>query len=135
MQEEFEAFLTDISDCFVAQDIALWKSRLRMPFSIITREGPVVLATEMAVEKNFQLYLLAMEKMSLDLVDRRSLSLEDCGDGTWLGTYQTRLLSKNQLATAPYTSTSLMIVDAGRFRMSSMLNGRGHSEWTGVRDA
>ncbi len=88
--------------------------------------------TEEAVAKNFDHYLAACEIMRLDLVDRRIISLDDCNDGTWLGTYETRLISNQILATAPYTSTSLLHFERGRFRMSSMLNGRGHSEWTGV---
>jgi len=135
MHAQFEAFLEDICRCFLQRDLALWQSRLLRPFSIVTRDGPVLLPTEADVAKNFALYLKAMEIMHLDMVDRAPVSLEDCGDGTWLGTFQTRLISRGQLATAPYTSTGLLQIEGARFRMSAMLNGRGHSEWTGVRDA
>ena len=73
--------------------------------------------------------------MALDFVDRTPISLEECPDGTWLGTFQTRLLSQEILATKPYTSTALLQMSDGRLRMSSMLNARGHFEWTGVTDS
>jgi hypothetical protein len=106
-----------------------------MPFSIITKDGPLVLPTEAAINENFEQYLNACDAMRLDLVGRIVVSLDDCQDGTWLGTFQTRLLSQNALATAPYTSTSLLQFRDDRFCMSSMLNGRGHTEWTNVTKA
>ena len=128
----FREFLDDVSTCFLNGDLDLWRSRIELPFSIVTRHGPVVLATEERVAQNFDLYLNACKAMSLDMIDRSIVSLDDCHDGTWLGTFQTRLLSRNRIATAPYTSTALLHLDVGRFRMSSMLNGRGHEDWTGI---
>lgn len=130
-QAHFESFLNDISVCFLNDDLALWQSRLIMPFSVIVKTGPIVLATPADVETNFNHYKTASAAMELDLIVRNPVSLEDCQDGTWLGTFETRLVSRGQLATAPYTATALLQVDAGRVRMSSMLNGRGHSDWTG----
>lgn len=135
MQISFESFLIDISRCFLQRDLRLWRSRLILPFSIITKHGPILLETESAVERNFGLYLKAMDAMGLDLVDRHALSLEDCEDDTWLGTFRTRLVRNNNLATPPYTSTALLRLCDGRLRMSSMLNGRGHYDWTGISDA
>lgn len=106
-------------------------SRLLLPLSIVTKDGPVLMPDKAAVEQNFQHYLTAIDRMSIDLVDRSVVSLENCQDGTWLGTFQSRLVSKGTLATAPYTSTALLQFRDYKFRMSSMLNGRGHSEWTG----
>ena len=71
--------------------------------------------------------------MSLDLVDRSPIAFEDCDDGTWLGTYETRLVSNGVLATQPYTATALLTWDGTMLRMSSILNGRGHHDWTGIR--
>ncbi len=88
--------------------------------------------TDSAVSTNFDHYLAACEAMSLDMISRRPLALEDCADGTWLGTYETRLLANGLLATDPYVSTALLSRDEGVVRMSSILNGRGHHEWTGV---
>lgn len=135
MRKVFGRFLEDISQCFLQRDLQLWQSRLVLPFSMITKHGPVVLTDDAVVAKNFELYLKAMDAMGLDLVDRTEVALEDCKDGTWLGTFQTRLLSGGNLATAPYTSTALLHIRDDRFLMSSLLNARGHSEWTGVTDA
>ena len=60
------------------------------------------------------------------------VTLEDCADGTWLGTYETRLLANGLLATDPYISTALLSWNGNVVRMSSILNGRGHHEWTGA---
>ncbi|MEM6896023.1 MAG: nuclear transport factor 2 family protein [Pseudomonadota bacterium] len=133
MVDDFEAFLDDISQCFINRDFQTWRRRLVLPFSFITRDGPEVLKSEEAVMRNFDQYLFACQVMRLDLVDRRVIALEDCNDGTWLGTFETRLLSDGMLATEPYTSTALLIHDDGRFQMTSMLNARGHNEWTRAR--
>lgn len=130
---DFREFLDDISECFTQRDVALWRHRIILPFSIITRCGPVVMDTETAVSNNFDNYLIACDVMSLNMISRRPISLEDCADKTWLGTYETRLLANGLLATNPYTSTALLTWDDGVVRMSSILNGRGHHEWTGLR--
>lgn len=135
MDTEFDLFLGDISHAFLGRDLALWRSRLLLPFSLITRDKPIILATEDAVHRNFQFYLKAIEALGLDLIHRAPVSLEQCPDGTWLGTFQTRLLRAEAFATRPYISTALLQPVDGRFRMSSMLNARGHSEWTGIDEA
>ena len=134
MLTEFESFLDDISRCFIQRNVDLWMSRLTLPFTIITRDGPSVLETPEAVTKNFGYYVQACEVMHLDLIVRTVVALENCHDGTWLGTFQTRLLSNQILATAPYTSTALLTFQNDHFRMSSMLNGRGHTDWTSATD-
>ncbi|WP_299420173.1 hypothetical protein [uncultured Shimia sp.] len=135
MDTEFEHFLTDISHAFTGNDLEQWRARLILPFSLITKLKPIVLRTEDAVAHNFQQYRLAVEMMNMDLIDRVPITLEECPDGTWLGTFRTRMLSGPNLATAPYTSTALLHNIDGRFRMSSMLNARGHQDWTGVDEA
>ena len=132
MADTFEDFLDDISRCFVEPSFNLWRSRLILPFSIVTQKGPVVLTNSAALHRNFEHYLDAMKIMQIDVVDRSIVSFEDCKDGTILGTFQTRLVSNGMLRTAPYTATALLQRIDGRLRMSSMLNGRGHHEWTGV---
>ena len=135
MDTEFERFLFDISNAFIESDLDQWRNRLLLPFSLITKLKPIVLTTEAAVAENFHQYLVAVKMMNLDLIDRVPINLEQCPDGTWLGTFRTRMLSHAHLATAPYTSTALLHDLEGRFRMSSMLNARGHQDWTGVEEA
>ncbi|GAA6178975.1 hypothetical protein NBRC116594_04130 [Shimia sp. NS0008-38b] len=134
MNIAFELFLDDISRAFLKCDFELWRSRLELPLSLITKSNAVVLETEDAVVENFALYLQAVDVMGLDLIHRTPISLEKCPDGTWLGTFQTRLLRQETLTTPPYTSTALLHDIDGRFAMSSMLNARGHTEWTGPID-
>ena len=129
---DFEAFLDAISVCFIKGDLTAWRQRILLPFSVVTRDGPVVLKTDNEVAENFDNYLKAVDLMGLSLVDRRPIAFEDCQDGTWLGTYETRLVTNGLLATRPYTSTALLIWDGRMLRMTSILNGRGHHEWTGV---
>lgn len=132
-EQDFDAFLSDISTCFINRDLATWRDRILLPFSFITRDGPIVIATEEAVAESFANYLAACDMMGLDVIDRTPIAFEDCRDGTWLGTYETRLISRGVLATRAYTSTALLIWDGGMLRMTSMLNARGHHEWTGIK--
>lgn len=132
MDIEFERFLTNISNAFIVGDLKLWRSCLILPFSLITKTRPIVISSETAVSENFNQYLVAVKMMNLDLIDRTPINLEKCPDGTWLGTFRTRMLSGAHLATSPYISTALLHDAQGRFRMSSMLNARGHQDWTGV---
>lgn len=70
MNTEFERFLTDISDAFIEGNLQQWRARLNLPFSLITKRKPIVLSTESAVRKNFDQYLVAVNMMNLDLIDR-----------------------------------------------------------------
>ena len=134
MDQEFEHFLEDISTSFLHRDVSLWRSRLVVPFSLVTKSQHIFLKTENQVHTNFNLYLKAMDAMALTLIDRNPVHLHDCEDGTWLGSFQTRLLINDVFAVPPYTSTALLQIVDNRFRMSAMLNARGHSDWTGLND-
>jgi hypothetical protein len=129
-QAEFEHFLDAISTCFVSGDIGPWQDRLLLPFSMVTKDGPVVLNTPADVVANFAQYRVAMDIMNVDQVTRRPIALEDCHDGTFIGTYETNLLSHGQRAVPPYTSSALLHDTATGWKMSSILNARGHHAWT-----
>ncbi len=128
--EEFLNFLEAISACFISGDIGPWESRMILPFSMITRQGPVVMRSASDVKQNFKLYLDAAKIMKVDHIYRKPLSLEDCKDGTWIGTYKTYLLSHGSPATEPYTSSALLQHTEQGWKMSSILNARGHHPWT-----
>lgn len=128
---EFQSFLDDISDCFIQRDITRWKERIVYPFSLITTAGTVVINSDVELKENFDLYLQACDAMQLDSILRVPVGLEDCNDGTWLGSYETNLLRNGARATAPYTSTALLHMVSGKLKMSSIMNARGHHDWTG----
>lgn len=128
-QDRFDRFLHDITVCFLTRNFALWESRIALPFSMVTAKGPALLDTQEALRRNFDLYLVAGDIMKLDQVLRDPLALEDCGDGTWLGTYETRLVSRGGLATDPYVSTAMLVDADGRVKMTSILNARGFHDW------
>ena len=130
---EFRAFLEDISTCFLERDCDLWAARILRPFTMITRSGPVYCRTPEDLRANFDLYIEAMTIMKVTDVLRRPISLEPSEDGTWIGTYETELLSRGQRATAPYTSSALLHEVDGTWRMSSILGARGHHDWTGPK--
>lgn len=130
-EEEFDAFLTDISECFISEDFQPWADRVLLPFSVVTKDGPIVSSTLADLKADFDLYLTACHTMKLDLVHRTPLSLEHCEDGTVMCTYRTELLSHGQRATEPFTSTALVTNVDGTWRMTAILNARGHSAWTG----
>lgn len=128
---EFATFLEDISVCFLDRNFDLWESRILRPFSLITKAGPVYASTIEDLRDNFRLYVEACEILHLDQVVRRPISIEDAGDGTFIGTYETELLSHGNRAAEPYTSSVLLIRHQGRWRMSSILGARGHHDFTG----
>lgn len=129
--ERFVEFLDVISRCFIERNFALWKDRVIYPFSLITSAGPVVILNDAELRENFELYLSACDTMQLDDIVRTPVCLEDCMDGSWMGTYETNLLSHGVRATPPYTSTALLQDVFGKFKMKSILNARGHHDWTG----
>ncbi|MCC1493252.1 hypothetical protein [Cognatishimia sp. F0-27] len=130
-ETEFAAFLDDISRPFLERDITRWRARMILPFSMVTATGPVLLETEADVERNFNLYLTASDVMHLTNVVRAPLSAELCFDGTVIATYKTELISNSQRVTAPYTASALMHPTSDGWKMSSILNARGHHDWTG----
>ncbi|ABG30951.1 hypothetical protein CEP88_16500 [Roseobacter denitrificans] len=130
-QSDFQSFLDDVSECFIERDFALWRSRVLYPFSLITSAGAIVIENDDELRDNFELYLQACDAMQLDRIYRVPLGLEACSDGTWLGSYETNLLRNGMRATAPYRSTALLHKNADGIRMSSIMNARGHHDWTG----
>ncbi len=128
---EFKEFLEDISEPFFQRDITKWRTRLRLPFSMVTSTGPVTLTTEQEVRVNFDLYLEVAESMNLDFIYREPLTIEHCEDGTVLATYRTHLMRQGKRLADPYTSTALMHPGPDGWKMSAVLNARGHHAWTG----
>lgn len=131
VDSRFIDFLDAISRCFIERNFSLWQERVIYPFSLITSVGPVLITNDDQLRENFDLYLIAADAMHLDEIVRTPISLEDCKDGSWMGTYETNLLSHGKRATPPYTSTALFQDVSGIFKMTSILNARGHHDWTG----
>ena len=133
MTDTFENFLNDITSCFLEPNFDLWRSRLILPFSIVMKDGTMVLSDVDEVKRNFDLYLKAVEIMKPDVIDRSIVSFEHCDDGSILGTFRTRVVRDGILVIEPYAGTALLRRIDGRLQMSSLLNARGHHEWTGIR--
>jgi hypothetical protein len=131
----FETFLHDISVCFIQENFATWQSRVLLPFTLVTSAGPVVCSDTAELQENFELYLQACKTMRLTEIVRLHVSFEDCKDGTYIGTYETHLMSNGTRATAPYISSALMEKRDGVLKMHSVLNARGHHDWTGRQPA
>lgn len=132
LDARFVEFLDDISKCFTERDFSRLQARVLFPCSLVTAAGPVVLQNDADLRNSFDLYLIACDTLRLDTIVRTPRDLEDCKDGTWIGSYETNLLSKGTRAVPPFTSSALMVLDNGGFKMTSILNARGHHEWTGV---
>ncbi|WP_299938690.1 hypothetical protein [uncultured Pelagimonas sp.] len=128
---QFDAFLADITDPFLTRDITRWNARIRLPFSLITQNGPVTLQTREEVAQNFDYYLVAMDAMQADLIVREKVGFEPCHDGTVIATYHSHFLRHGTRIRAPYTASALLHPDDGLWRMSSILNALGHHHWTG----
>ncbi|WP_299498643.1 hypothetical protein [uncultured Roseobacter sp.] len=130
--QEFQDLLDRMSACFIERDFAAWRSLIILPISMVTKDGPVFLSTEEELRKNFDHYLTACDIMQLDNIYRRPLGLENCMDGTWIGTYETNLMRKNLRAAPPFTSSALLVSTDEGIKLAAILNARGHHEWTGV---
>ncbi|WP_425038196.1 hypothetical protein [Primorskyibacter sp. S187A] len=130
-EQEFRGFLDDICVAFMRPDYALWRTRIQLPFTIVTATGPVSLANDDEVKTNFDQYMEAVEILRITDVVREPLKLEHCSDGTVLATYRTHLLSSGTRVHEPYTSTALLHAHPGQWRMSAILNALGHHHWTG----
>lgn len=128
---DFAAFLEDISQAFMLPDYAMWRDRLLLPFSMVTAAGPVTLNTEDDVRCNFDLYLQACSAMGLNFVHRDALHFDLCEDGSVMATYRTHLMHNTVRLADPYTSTALLHPLPDGWRMSAILNARGHHSWTG----
>lgn len=130
-QSQFEDFLEAISVCFVEKDFETWNRRVVFPLTLITSAGPVILRDETDLRYNFALYLKACTVLKLDQIHRKPVQLEECSDGSWIGTYETSLLCHGARVIAPYTSSALLHDRGGLFKMSAIMNARGHHDWTG----
>ncbi len=130
-QAEFDAFLDDITAPFLTRQIDRWASRMALPFSMVTAQGPVLLQSHDDLARNFADYLDAADKMALDDLRRVPLDFDICDDDTVMATYRTELRSRGTLVETPYTSTALLHRTGGTWQMSSILNARGHHKWTG----
>ena len=130
MEGAFKSFLKDISVSFLQGNLPLWRSRLILPFTITTKTEHTILSTEEEVAENFGMYLKARDALGVEVADRIPVRLEHSLNGTWVGTFQTRLLRNEALIAEPYTSTAIMQIVEDRFRMTTYANARGHYEWT-----
>ena len=126
LHRDFDRFLTDISSCFIENDFNAWRCRVHLPLSLVTRNGQVLVPDEDLLELNFDLYMSSFYAMRIDTILRDPLLLEPCDDGTWLGTYETRLISRGTLACPVYVSTALLHDVDGWTKTSSVMNARGH---------
>lgn len=130
-QQEFAALLDDISVCLMTEDFDLWERRVHLPFTMVTQVDSTTMRDQVSLRKYFDLYVSACKTMALDTIFRRPVSLEDCGDDTFIATYRTELLSKGARQTDPFTSSALVVHKDGNWRMISILNARGHHGWSG----
>lgn len=125
-EAEFEGFLNTISSCFLSKDLAPLLDCVLLPMTLVTKEGPITIATVEDCEAYFERSLKAQEIMRIDEIYRRAISLEDCKDGTFIGTYETQLLSHGQRVADPYTSSALIHATNDGWKFSSILNARGY---------
>lgn len=131
--EDFALFLDRISTCFITGDFDAWEACIILPFSLVTKTGPVTLSTQDELRANFEQYLDACRILQLDTIARRPIAVKVCDDATVIGTYETQLLSRGTRATQPYTSSALLHRANGGWRMSSIMNALGHHHWTDQR--
>lgn len=129
-EDEFQRFLDAMSGCFLRNDFAAWRAVVHLPLTIVTALGSEEFHSEEALRENFDCYFRAYSIMALDEIYRRPISVELCPDGLILGTYETNLLRRGQRVVDPFKSSLLLHPEGAGYRVSSILNARGHREWT-----
>ncbi|THH38516.1 hypothetical protein E4Z66_02810 [Aliishimia ponticola] len=131
---KFRLLLDEISDCYVEQDFGKFCRNVQLPLDLITRTGLVSLRSEDELEQNFSTYIDLMAASQLSQIVRTEVGLEQCDEENWIGTYDTDLLRKGTRISPRYRSSMLMRWESGKFRASSILNARGHSDWMRMAD-
>ncbi len=131
-EAEFQIFLDEGSDCFISGDFAQWASMVVLPFTMVTKDGPVTLSDLDDLRQNFDLYVAAGRILRIDLISRRAISLEDCGDGTFIGTLETEILSHGARIVEPYTASVLLHNRGGKWKMSTVMSSHGNYQWTEI---
>ena len=64
----FEEFLESISVAFIEADFALWRDASRLPFCMVTKDGPVTLRRVDELEDNIAHYLQVHDVMQVDRI-------------------------------------------------------------------
>lgn len=125
-EAEFQKLLEDISLCFVRKDIEFLSAHTLLPFALVTPDGPITITTHEELMFHFDLYVKSYEILRVDAIFRRVISLEDCRDGSFIGTYETELLSHGTRVAEPYVSSVLVHDTPEGWKASSILNARGY---------
>jgi hypothetical protein len=127
-QADFTLFLEQISLCFIQDDVEMLRSCAQLPFTLITKTGPVTLQTDQEFRSYFEMAFKSIAIMRVDQIIRRVVSLEDCKDGTFIGTYETETLSHGQRVETPYISSALLHTTAQGWKASSIMNAQSYLE-------
>ncbi len=137
---EFEAFLDDLSACFLSEDLDLWMARVRIPLCLILPSGSQVIKSVGEMRCFFKDCITAKRIQRIDAIVRRPLELEVCEDGVLLATYETHLLRSGHRLVDPFQSTAMLRKSEYCLVAGSILNpidldpGSKSQGWSGYSD-
>lgn len=129
---EFNHILSSLSGCFLQHDFDLWRSIVRLPLTIITEAGHIILRSELDLAVNFTYCKASAEAQGLDAIRRFAISKEHVTESVVLGTFETHLLCNEQYVVEPYVSEALFRREDENFRLSFLRNALGHRKWSGL---
>ncbi len=119
---EFEAFLDDLSACFLSEDLDLWMARVRVPLCLILPSGSQVIKSDVEMRRFFNNCIAANRIQQIDAIVRRPVELEVCEDGVMLATYETHLLRSGHRLVDPFQSTAMLRTSRYGLVAGSILN-------------
>lgn len=127
----FARLSQDLSKALIGNDFELYRSLFRLPVKIERRDGPpYVLSTAAALERDFALYVSALQVHRVTDIDRDIVALVDLSDDWCEVTVVTLLLGHGGLAVDPFhTQFVLRLGDAG-WRIGEIRSSLGHINWS-----
>lgn len=124
--QEFLTFLERTSKAFVDQDFAVWASHVALPASRVTAEGCFTCTTESELRREFEGYCTLFAEAGVTELRRSNPVIEDIEGDQLLVTYDTEILSGEDLVYEPYTSSMILRRGPeGQWLISSVMNAVG----------
>lgn len=133
-REEFQLFLDRISACWTDDDYQTWRDHVAFPLHFITQNGQVTNYNEESLRSDWELYQQNLRTLNITQIIRVAHTLEPADENTMLGTYHNQLLSGGTRIVGPYTSSAMLNLIDGKWRITSIMNALGYRNWTQRND-
>ncbi|WP_417523722.1 hypothetical protein [Marinovum sp.] len=127
----FARLSRDLSKALVGGDFELYRSLFRLPVRIERRDGPPYsLTTAAALERDFALYVSALQVHRVTDIDRNVVALEALSEDRCEVTVVTLLLGHGGLAVDPFHTQFVLRRDDAGWRIGEIRSSLGHINWS-----